>query len=355
MKSYFGTYLQAGNPAIESTVLIFDKYLSIGFRDASGGNRTLNWNLREVESQFIPSLLQTRIRHLRLSGEELLIDGNDADDFIRSLISERQKPWHQRSSGKEWIRNTLLLLSILALLFIIYLLIVPWMSSKLASKVSIHTERQLGDAVYDAMNLAAREDTAASFVLNEFFAEMDVATPYEIRISVVRDEVVNAFALPGGRIVVYSALLKKLPSYPALAALLSHEFVHVNDKHSTRSIFRRMGSKVFIGLLFGKFGNVTAVLVDQADNLKSLKYSRTLEKEADMKGLEILAGRKIDPRGFVTLFRKLEESAPGGRLPEMLASHPNIGNRVSYVERSSGGLDVKENERLKMIFEKLKY
>ena len=128
----------------------------------------------------------------------------------------------------------MLLLGILAVLFIIYLLIVPWLSSRLASKVSVKTERQLGDAVYDAMNLQDREDTAASYVLNEFFAEMDIATPYEIRISVVKDEVMNAFALPGGRIVVYSALLKQIRSYPVLAALLSHEFVHVNNKHSTR-------------------------------------------------------------------------------------------------------------------------
>jgi Zn-dependent protease with chaperone function len=355
MKSYFGSYIQPGSAASESTVLVFDKNLSIGFRDPEGVNRTVNWNLREIESQFIPSLQQTRIRHSRFPGQELLIDGKDADDFIHSLDRERQKPWHQRSSGKEWIRNTMLLLGILAVLFIIYLLIVPWLSSRLASKVSVKTERQLGDAVYDAMKLQDREDTAASYVLNEFFAEMDIATPYEIRISVVKDEVMNAFALPGGRIVVYSALLKQIRSYPVLAALLSHEFVHVNNKHSTRSIFRRMGSRVFIGLLFGKFGNVTAVLVEQADNLKSLNYSRQLEKEADMKGLNILTNRQIDPRGFISLFRKLEESAPARGLPEILASHPNIESRIRYIEEATANAEVRNNERLNMIFEKLKY
>ncbi len=355
MKSYFGSYIQPPNPAIESTVLVFDKSLSIGFRDTAGSNITVNWNLRETESQFIPSLQQTRVRNSRFPGQELLIDGKDADDYIQSLDVERQKPWHKRSSGKEWIRNTALLLGILAVLFIIYLLIVPWLSSKLSAKVSVNTERRIGDAVYDAMGLQASEDTAASFVLNEFFAEMDVATAYDIRITVVKNEEVNAFALPGGRIVVYSALLKQIPSYPALAALLSHEFVHVNDRHATKSIFRRMGSKVFIGLLFGKFGNVTAVLVDQADNLKSLHYSRKLEKEADMKGLDILRSRMIDPKGFISLFRKLEESAQRGSLPEIMASHPNLEKRISYVQESAADARVNEHERLKLIFEKLKY
>ncbi len=114
-----------------------------------------------------------------------------------------------------------------------------------------------------------------------------------IRITVVNDNTVNAFALPGGRIVVYSALLKEIGSYPELAALLSHEFTHVNNRHSTKSIFRNLGSKVFLGLLFGKFGSVTAVLVDHADNLKSLKYSRKLEKEADIEGLAII-GKERD-------------------------------------------------------------
>jgi beta-barrel assembly-enhancing protease len=355
MKSYFASFTQPGASHVESTVLVFDKNLSIGYRDTAGVNRTVNWLLVDIESQFIASLQQTRIRNNLFPGQELLIDGKDADDFIRQLNEERRKPWHQRSGGREWIRNTALLIGILALLFVVYLLIVPWLSSRLASKVSVSTERQLGDAVYDAMGLQGREDTSASFVLNQFFAAMEVSTPYDIRITVIRDEVVNAFALPGGRIVVYSALLKQIDSYPALAALLSHEFVHVNNKHATRSIFRKLGSRVFIGLLFGKFGNVTAVLVDHADNLKSLSYSRKLEKEADITGLQILSQRKIDPAGFISLFQVLESSVPSGTVPEMLASHPDVSRRIEYIREASGDLESENSEYLETIFKKIKY
>ena len=83
---------------------------------------------------------------------------------------------------------------ILGILFLLYLLIVPWLSQKLASKVSIKTEKQLGDAVYDALGLAGQEDTAKTYVLNEFFAAMEVPTAYNIQITVVNDNVVNAFA-----------------------------------------------------------------------------------------------------------------------------------------------------------------
>jgi len=353
MKSYFGSYAAAGTAPVACTVLVFDKNLSIGYKCPDGSNAMLNWLLRDVDAHFDFARQTTQLRNSKLPGE-LLIEGNDAANFVKSMQAERQKPWYQKSSGKEWIRNSLLLLGIAGLLVLLYLLMVPWISQKLASKVSPKTEQQLGDAVYDALGLNEQEDKAASAVLNEFFRTMDVPTAYTIRISVVKDNTVNAFALPGGRIVVFKALLKQIQSYPELAALLSHEFTHINNKHSTKSIFRRLGSKVFLGLLFGRFGTVTNILVNHADNLKHLTYSRRLEKEADTKGLQILTQRKIDPKGFEDLFLHLKQSAPGSSLPEFLGSHPDIDKRIIYIREASKNSPVAENAELKAIFEQLK-
>ncbi len=353
MQSYFGTYMSSGISPVECTVLVFDKNLSIGFKAGDGSNQTVNWMLRDVVVNFNFGRQLTQLRHAKLPGE-LEIEGRGVADFLQSMQAERQKPWHQKSSGKEWIRNSLLFLGIAGILVLLYLLIVPWLSQKLAAKVPVKTEEQLGNAVYDAMGLRAQEDTAASRLLNEFFREMEIPTAYKIRISVVNDNVVNAFALPGGRIVVYKALLRQISSYPELAALLSHEFTHVQNKHSTKSIFRRFGSKVFLGLLFGSFGTVTSVLVDKADNLKHLTYSRKLEKEADTEGLAILVQRKIDPGGFVDLFTHLGQSAPGSVLPEFLASHPDIEKRIGYIKEASKNASVADNAQLKAIFDQLK-
>lgn len=95
-------------------------------------------------------------------------------------------------------------------------------------------------------------------------------------------------------------------------------------------------------------------MIDQADKFKSLKYSRRLEKEADIEGLAILKERKIDPEGFVTLFKHLKDSAYASALPEFLGSHPDIDNRVDYIRAASMNAIVEENARLKTIFEKLK-
>ncbi|HEV7782154.1 MAG TPA: M48 family metallopeptidase [Chitinophagaceae bacterium] len=355
MKSYFGSYYSShGTEPVDSTVLVFDKNLNIGFRNPDGSNAMISWLLKDVEVSFDLPSQQTRLRNNGSAGPELWIPGNEAAVFIKEMQAERGKPWHKKSSGKEWIRNSLLIIGILGALFLAYLLIVPWLSQQLASKVSIKTEKQLGDAVYDAMSLPAQEDSAKTILLNEFFRKLNVATPYDIRISLVNDNTVNAFALPGGRIVVFSGLLKEMTSYPELAAVLSHEFTHVNNKHSTKRIFRQLGSKVFLGLLFGRFGTVTNVLVNHADNLKSLHYSRRLEKEADMEGLKVLSSRGVDPKGFSNLFHHLQEATPSSALPEFLTSHPDVDKRIAYISEAAKGVVVKEDAELKAIFEKLK-
>lgn len=355
MKSYFAIYQSSPSAApVNATVLVFEKNLSIGFRNEKGGNEMVNWLLKDVHSTFEFSTQQTKLVHHKIANAELRIEGGEAARTITDMQTEQQKPWHKKKSGRDWVRNSLLAVGVLGALFLLYLLIVPWLSQQLAGKISVSTEKQLGDAVYDAMDLTAQEDHAKGLILDDFFSEMKVATAYDIRITVVKSSVVNAFSLPGGHIVVYTALLDKIDSYPELAALLSHEFVHVNNKHSTKSIFRRLGSKIFLGLLFGKFGSVSNVLVNHADNLKSLKYSRRLEKEADLDGLNILKQRGIDPAGFVNLFNHLKEAAPADSQPEFLGSHPDVDKRIHYIDAAAKGTDVKEDVRLKAIFEQLK-
>lgn len=355
MKSYFGDFISApGTEAIGATVLVFDKNISIGFRNPDGSNAMQSWLIKDIDSTYQFSTQQTKFTCSKYPGSQLLIKGKEAGEHVKEIQAESKKPWHQKNSGKEWIRNGMLMLAILAVLFFLYLLIVPWLSQKLASKISIKTEQQIGDAAYNALNLAGQEDSAKTVILNEFFQAMDVPTAYSIRLTVVNNNTVNAFALPGGRIIVYTALLKEIDSYPELAALLSHEFTHVNKQHSTKSIFRTLGSKVFLGLLFGRFGAVTSVVVDHADNLKSLKYSRKLEKEADIEGLSILEKRGIDPVGFTDLFTHLNASAPNDVLPEFLGSHPDIEKRILYVKEAAKNSTITDNEQLKVIFEKLK-
>ncbi len=354
MKSYIGTYSAPGILHREATVLVFDKSIHIGYRNDEGRTLTEEWSMTDVEATYRLGEQGTHLKNSKLGRGDILIPGKSVYEEINRIQQELRKPWHKKTRAREWGRNSLILLITLAALVAIYFLIVPWLSEKMAARVSVSTEEQFGEAVYSGMQLEGVENKEASYAANQFFAELNIPTAYRIRISVVKGSIVNAFALPGGRIVIYDALLKEIEDYSELAALLSHEFIHVNNKHSTKAIFRKLGSRIFLALLLGKIGAVSSILVDQADNLKSLNYSRKLEKEADLDGVALLMERKIDPRGFSELFGHLKRSAQGNNIPELLASHPDTERRIDYITEESRGATIENNEQLKTIFNKIK-
>jgi beta-barrel assembly-enhancing protease len=353
MKSWFATWFDThGSDPMEATILASETKITIGLRK-NESVVTFEWKTIDLDVNFDSSLQATRISHKAGKGQ-LVVEGRDPIDFFQRIREEQNKAWHKKDRTKEWGRNLGIFFSVIALLALAYVLVVPWLSEKMAGNVSISSEKQLGDAVYGAMDLSANQDPRASAIINEFFAELKIPTAYSIQITVVKGDIVNAFALPGGHIVVYTALLNEIESYPELAALLSHEFTHVNNQHSTRSIFRRLGSRIFISLLLGKFGNVTSIIVDQADQFKSLTYSRKLEKEADLEGLALLKERQIDPAGFVALFEHLRSGGNGTSIPEFLGSHPDISKRIIYIREASANAAIREHAGLQQIFNKLK-
>jgi predicted Zn-dependent protease len=165
--------------------------------------------------------------------------------------------------------------------------------------------------------------------------------------------------MPGGHIVLYDKLLNGMNSYEELAALLSHEFTHVNNKHTTKSLFRQLGSTVFLSVILGDIGAISSVVISNADRLKGLSYGRKLEKEADLNGLQILSERKIDCNGFIGLFELLKKEVDGAGVKEpaeWISSHPDLQKRMEYV-RANAAFNlraVEKNEALQTLFLKLK-
>ena len=355
MRSWPGfLYLSRHADPLEVTVLATEKDITIGYRQEDGSIAIKKWSTPEVEVSFDNSMQASGIVIYSEPGARLLIQGKEPLVFIQDIKEEHQKPWHKKQRAKDRFRIAGIFTVIIAVLVAGYILLVPWLSEKIAMTVEPATEAQFGNAVYNAMAIIKQEQKDASVLVNEFFSVMRVATDYNIRVTVVKGDVVNAFALPGGHIVIYTGLLNQLHSYPELASLLSHEFIHVNNRHSTKAIFRQMGSRVFLSLLLGNFGSVTSVLIDNAERFKSLKYSRSLEREADLEGLELLKKRKIDPKGFAAMLQRLKESSTGSDMPEFLESHPGIDKRISYIREATGQVTVEENPQLEHIFEKIK-
>ena len=228
-----------------------------------------------------------------------------------------------------------LLLFFIAFLIIAYFLLVPWIASALASRFPVSYEKSIGDQTFNAMKADFVLDEKRTAYINGFFREMKISSRYDIQIAVVKGDMVNAFALPGGRIVVYDKLLNQLDSYPELAALLAHEFTHVENRHTVKTLLRQLGSKVFLSLIVGDATAVGGVIINNADELKSLSYTRSLEKEADDNGARLLADRKIDCGGFVRLFQVLKKETKGAETSEWVSSHPNLNKRIKNIQENS--------------------
>ncbi len=150
----------------------------------------------------------------------------------------------------------------------------------------------------------------------------------------------NAFAMPGGKVGIYSGLIDLAKgNEDEVAAVIGHEIAHVALRHSNK----RMSQAITIGLggvildvamrdksdsdrilAKGAYGVGTAVGL-------ALPYSRTHEREADHRGLLYAAMAGYDPRAAITFWKKMQ-NVGGGRIPEFLSTHPDPGNRIEFLE-----------------------
>ena len=145
---------------------------------------------------------------------------------------------------------------------------------------------------------------------------------------------INAFAAPGGVVVVNSGLLKKAASAEEVAGVLAHEIAHVELRHSLRQIVRSAGLRVIFGALAGDYD----ALGGWAAQLGELKFSRDAEREADRRGLERLAEARIDPAGMLRFFETLEKAeagAPAAKVPAVLSTHPATKERIAWLREAT--------------------
>jgi predicted Zn-dependent protease len=231
----------------------------------------------------------------------------------------------------------------------------PWIAGLIAGTIPVSYEKEMGSQLYATIKKTYTVDEKRTAYINAFFDEMKVPSAYNIQITVIKNEVANAYAMPGGYIVVHDQLLQGITTYPELAALLSHEFIHIENRHSMRALFGSLSNYLFLSLILGDIGTITAVLVSHTHHLKNLSYSRGLEKEADEQGLKILAERNIDCNGFVRLFGVLQKEV-GEEPAEWVSSHPNLKKRIRNIQQNKTcrQMQASNNETLQQLFLQIK-
>jgi len=150
------------------------------------------------------------------------------------------------------------------------------------------------------------------------------------------DKTLNAFCTPGGKIYVYTGLIKFLDSEDQLMGVLGHEIAHADCRHSTEQLTKQYGIAFLGDALLGNKTAIKQVAEAVVGGLAGLSFSRANETEADGKSVEYLCGTSVNAAGAAGFFKKMEgEKQP----PTFLSTHPNPANRISNIESKAKNMN----------------
>lgn len=203
------------------------------------------------------------------------------------------------------------------------------------SFVPVSVDRTLGEQAVGQMAAAPRlEGPAVASVLVHLDSALDRDSAWDYTLRAMDDEVVNAFALPGGPIFLHRGLLRRIEAPEALAGLIAHEMAHVQARHGTQGVARAVFWTLLAQVALGDLGGLGQILAQHGTALAENAYSRDQEREADSLGAVRLAEAGIDPAGMVSLLAILEEQShetPG--LAALWSTHPLTSERIDNVRR----------------------
>ncbi|AUM13506.1 M48 family metallopeptidase [Ketobacter alkanivorans] len=241
------------------------------------------------------------------------------------------------------------------LLVAIPLCIVLFMDSitgPLARHVPAEWEEKLGETAFGQYQMGQEflpqeeADTLLEPMIQPLLDHLD-SDRYQYRFHISRDDQVNAFALPGGYIVINSGLILKADSADEMLGVVAHEIAHVTQQHSVRNIMGTAGVYLTINAVLGDMTGLLAVMADAAPFLINQSYSRGFESEADAEGLALLHRAGINPEGLITFFEKLRQqeqeqiekmagednSAAVESTLQFLSTHPATEDRIAQLRK----------------------
>lgn len=162
------------------------------------------------------------------------------------------------------------------------------------------------------------------------------APGWKWEVNVINSNELNAFCMPGGKIIFYSGLIRQLDMSDAeIAVVMGHEISHALREHSREQVSQAIAAQraIEIGAVLLGLGQASTDIADIAyKNLIATKFSRTDESEADRMGLELAARAGYDPHAGVNLWRKMMRASGGASPPAFLSSHPADSERVQQIE-----------------------
>jgi len=163
---------------------------------------------------------------------------------------------------------------------------------------------------------------------------------FDWRVSLVRDPQVNAFCLPGGKIVVFTGILPVAKTEAGLATVMGHEMAHATARHGSERVFQQKATQTLMTGVQFSLGDMSyeqqrAIMGAIGAGAKYgllMPFGRDHESEADAMGLSYMARAGYDPREAVAFWQRMDEKSGGQNPPEFMSTHPSHDNRVARLK-----------------------
>ena len=282
---------------------------------------------------------QVRLEYGDDPAESVVVSEAGLVEAIRDLAPRFASTFHDAA---EWWHVAAWIAAGLTAVAALYFWAVPAFAAFVAPRIPMAWEQRVGESVLARMAPAeARcegqpQIAALRGVLNRIVAAAP-STSYDFTLVVVDDSLVNAFAAPGGYVVVFRGLLEAAETPEELAGVLAHEIEHVLLRHPTQALAREIPLRLALAAVTGGSDGMDRV-VQAAGTIGAMRYRRSDEFEADREGMRLIQAARIDPAGMVSFMRTLDRRRAGGpRLVSYLSTHPHTADRVATLEALAAG------------------
>lgn len=170
--------------------------------------------------------------------------------------------------------------------------------------------------------------------------QKDMISGYQWEFNLVNNNQVNAWCMPGGKVVVYSGLLPVAQNEAGLAVVMGHEIAHAIARHSNERMSQQMAAEGIGEVLSVAVSSKSAVTQNIFGGLYGLtaqgtilKYGRDQESEADQMGLIFMAMAGYNPNTAIDFWQRMSAASGGAKTPELLSTHPSDARRVSQIKQ----------------------
>lgn len=338
-------YSDGSVAAMRDVVLALDKSLAqpeLIIADQQSYDEIDRWPLDKVFS------LPAHKSELRVGvegrpvGARLVFSGAEPVKVAQSIFPELHR--HRRREAGRQLRILGVSTLALASVVVAYIVGVPLIANRVTAVVPPQWEASLGDAaegqirqIIGAEGGFAICDYNRYSVANEAILRFTAAvmegtdSPFDARITVVKSDVPNAFALPGGSAYYFSALLKQTRSPDEFAGVMAHELGHVVHRHGMEGLIASSATGLLVGFVLGDMTNISVAAAIGATLIDS-RFSRDAERAADRFAAEAAVRLGFDPTALATLLERVAGDSEMSQSLAFLSTHPLTAERRAALE-----------------------